>query len=221
MIMEAIDRRSRIEDPHVPLTAGNILASWFGKEKSTSGEVVTRDAALGVSPVWQAVFAISGDVAKLPLITYEDTGAERRRAKTHPVFNLLRRHSGDTTANIWLMTMVGHALLYGNAYSRIHYKASGEPYWLEFMHSDGVEIKREGQTKWYLVPKNDEYPDRVAVDSSEIFHLPGLVLDALGGCSLSTSRGIRSAARLRPSDMATSSSPPVHLRRASGSTPLR
>lgn len=176
-----------IQNPAIPLSSSAISAYLGGSAQSRSGETVSWKSALSLSPVWQAVDIITGDIARIHCHVYRDLpDGGKERATSHPVYNLLRKYTGEMTANLWFIRMVGHALLYGNAYSRIVFDGARVRR-LEWLHRDCVEPDFENGEKYYLVRYDPRVHGRSGVErvsESDIFHLHGLTLDEWGGLSL-------------------------------------
>ena len=175
-----------IENPAVPLSSSLILQYLEGGSKANSGIVVNWKTALKTSPVWQAVDILTGDLSRTPFITYKDDDGSRRRATEHSVFRLLRRYTGEMTSDLWLSRMLGHALLYGNGYSRVIWRGS-TVVGLEWLHRDDVICEYERGVKYYLVRYDEERHGRGTVErvpAEDMLHLIGLTLDEFGGLSL-------------------------------------
>ena len=121
----------------------------------------------------------------MPFVTYRTVNETTSPARDHPTYKLLRRSVGDFTSNLWVQLTIGHALLYGNSYSRVH--RSGTPYRpsrIEWLHSDDVTPKYERGVRYYIIASGRNTSRKYeAVAASEVFHLPGLMLDELGGLS--------------------------------------
>lgn len=184
------DSRS-IQNPAVPLSGKNIEAYLVnGGTRSRSGEYVSPARALSYSPVWGAVATISNDIARLPWIVYERTadGRGKERAVKHPTYSLLKRNVGNQTTNLWLIRMLGHGLLYGNAYSRIRRTRNGAIERLEWLHSDWVMPALENEVRFYKVqypsPNDESRRAPIRLPAIDVFHLNGLLLDELGGLSV-------------------------------------
>lgn len=174
-----------IHNPAVPLSGKTILEYLGAVGESSTGVRVTPKTALTVSPVWQALDIITSDLSRTPFLTYrESSNGGKERAIDHPVYRLLRRSTGEMTSNLWLARILGHALLYGNGYSRVLWRGS-RIRGLEWLHRDWVEPVREGSSRYYLVRyPRDRGNETIRVPQSEMFHLVGLTLDDLGGLSL-------------------------------------
>jgi len=157
-----------------------------GNARASSGVIVNGHTALTCSPVWQAVDVITADISRMPFLTYRTTadGRGKERATDHPTYKILRRSIGEMTANLWLSRILGHALLYGNGYSRVIWRGS-RVVGMEWLHVDSVQRWRDGREDYYLV----RYPMHrgggvVRVALEDMFHLVGLTVDDLGGLSL-------------------------------------
>lgn len=178
-------KRANLENPDVPLTGGNI-GSALGGGRSSSGSYVSPRSALMLSPIWSAIDLISGDIGRIPWITYSRDGRSRAPAEDHPVFNLLRKHTGEMTSNLWISRMLGQALLFGNAFSRIVFNG-GEVSRLEWLHRDQVQVEKRDGVIRYLVNYDGYESARTGVQmvpDEDMFHLQGLTFDDLGGLSV-------------------------------------
>lgn len=155
--------------------------------RSSSSIYVSPRLALTASPVWQGLNVITGDISKLPFLTYRvgEGGRGKERVASHPVYGLLRRHTGQMTSNLWVSRMVGQALYYGAGYSRVYWRGS-RVQWIEFLPRDRVEPIIENGVKTYLV----KYPDGnggssvARVPEDNMIHLTGLTLDEDDNLSL-------------------------------------
>jgi HK97 family phage portal protein len=94
----------------------NTSLGWGGGS-TYSGKTVTVDKALGLVPVYNAVSQIAGAVAQLPLVVYEQSGDERKRALAHPAWRLLNEEPNPEMAadEVWEM-VESHLDLWGNAF---------------------------------------------------------------------------------------------------------
>jgi HK97 family phage portal protein len=178
-------QKRSINNPAVPLTGKSILDYLGDFGQSRTGVSVTPKTAMTVSPVWQAIDVITSDISRTPFLTYrESKDGGKERAIEHPVYRLLRRSVGDMTSNLWIARILGHALLYGNGYSRVHWRGSRIQK-LEWLHRDWVEVVCEDGRMYYMVRYPRDRGDRIVrVPKAEMFHLVGLTLDDLGGLSL-------------------------------------
>ena len=177
--------------PSVPMSSPEI-GEVLGTSRSRSGEPVTVETSLTYSPVWQALDLISSDISRIPLIVYRriqtEAGDGKERDRTHPAYALLRRHTGEMTSNMWLVRMICHALMYGNAYTRLRFNGS-ELVGFEWLHSDRVEVRKQSGQVTYLVRQDPideltQQPGFTRVPRARMFHLQGLALSQLGGLSI-------------------------------------
>ena len=157
-----------------------------GGATSSSGVRVNAKTALTCSPVRQAVDVITSDLSRMPFHVYKPTsdGRGKERATDHPAYKILRRSIGEMTSNLWIARMVGHALLYGNAYSRVIWRGS-RVVGMEWLHRDWVQRYRDAASDYFIV----KYPmerggNTRRVDRYDMFHLVGMTLDDWGGLSL-------------------------------------
>lgn len=176
-----------IQNPAIPLTATNILdyLGW-GSTTSGSGVQVNTRTALTCSPVWQAVDVITGDISRTPFRVYQEDGRNRVPATNHPVYRLLTRSVGKMTADLWLSRIVGHALLYGNGYSRVIWRGSTVVE-IQWFSRDSVEPQYENGVHYYLVQYDPDIHGKSGIDrvpANDMIHLVGLTLDELGGLSI-------------------------------------
>lgn len=177
-----------IHNPAVPLTSSMILEYLGGGSRSRSGANVNAKTALSTSPVWQAVTLISGDISRLPWMTYKERAdGGKTVAKEHPVYKLLKhRVNNRLTTNIWLSRMLGQALLYGEAFSLIRWRGS-KVTGLHWLSKSQVEPWWEDGEFYYLVQyelNKDGRSDMARVSPDSMFHLQGLTLNEFGGLSL-------------------------------------
>ena len=181
-----MDSRS-IQNPNIPITAANILDYLGGSTSlSNSGVRVNTRSALSCSPVWQAVDVIAGDISRTPFRVYREDGRTRVPATEHPVYRLLNRSVGRMTSDLWLSRIIGHALLYGNGYSRVIWRGATvvELVWYP---RDSVEPQFENGVHYYLVQNDPDIHGKGGFDrvpANDMIHLVGLTLDEYGGLSI-------------------------------------
>lgn len=97
------------------------LTAWGLGSKTNSGVYITPATAMTLSSYYAAVRAISEDIGKLPLFTYERLEPRgKKRAVNHPVYTLLHDMPNNLMSSMtWRETMTHYALTWGNAYSII------------------------------------------------------------------------------------------------------
>lgn len=177
-------KRSRrsLENPTVPLT-GAALAELLDDAggKSAAGTKVTANRVLGYPPAWRAVNLIAGDVGKLPLRVYRQTGANREPAPDHPAYRLLLRKPNPLmTAFTFKQTVMGHVLLRGNGYAYVDRDGAGRPTQLLVLDPCRVTPVKVGGRLWYVY----EVPVRGnlrKLPAEDVLHVKGLGYDGLQG----------------------------------------
>ena len=176
-------RKRSIENPAVPLTGETYRQFHGGGRYSTAGQFVTDWGMLSYSPVWSALWMISDDVAKLPLITYRTRDPwERERARDHAAYRVLRRHTGELTAFDWLSSSIANALLYGGSVTRIIRSPDNRQLALKFYSARKWSMVRENGRNVYLLTDDDDV--QRAYSELEVIHLKGLSMDGHRGLSI-------------------------------------
>lgn len=184
-MLSLLFRSWNLENPKTPLT-GSSFDIGFGRVRTSSGTKVGAPDFVSYSPVWSAIDQITSDIARLPWIPYRGED-DREVARNHLVYPLLTRKMDDhTTTNIWLIRILGHALVYGNGYARIYRNGTGYPTRCEFVPSWKVDTEREAGKTAYTI-RWDAKRDNKRIEKlmpDDVFHLQGLTLHELGGLSL-------------------------------------
>lgn len=121
----AVERRSSLENPQVPLSfPAEWLLDIFNGGRTDSGIRVSEMTALQVGTVYACVNIISGAFAALPLQVMEhivkDNRVGKKKAPKHPLaFILNKEPNPEMTTFQFLKTLICHDLLWGNAYAEI------------------------------------------------------------------------------------------------------
>lgn len=154
-----------------------------GRGRAKTGELITRENALLLPAVWQAVSMISADAAKLPLDLYRrtDAGDGREIQRTHPAQRLVRNQANqEQTAKQFWRQHIGDALVYNNAYAWIDRDPRTQrPRQLLPLLPDRTAPDRLSDGTLVYVSEIDRRLETFA--QSDVFHLRGLMLtDALG-----------------------------------------
>ncbi len=153
-----------------------------------SGQRVTVDKALGLSPVYAAVSIISEQVGQLPFKVYRrmDDG-QRVEARNHNAWRLLnQRPNSATPAGRFWSTVTAHLLLHGNAFIEKVRGAGGGVDELRVLSPQYVTVK------WWpkLMDKSFVYKPPIGggeareFDSSEVLHIMNMSLDGIVGLSV-------------------------------------
>jgi len=163
---------------------GAMLADWFAPA-TAAGVPVNERSALGVSAIYACVKVIAEDLASVPLVLFEKTGADsREEATTHPLFEILGHEANaEMDAGQFVETLTGHVLLRGNAYAEVVRDSStGRVLRLWPLHPDFVRpLRIKGELVYEVTPPNGKPPE--ILDRSRMFHLRGLSSDGVTGLS--------------------------------------
>ena len=120
--------RNSLENPQVPISSPEVL-KLFDAESTKARPSVDEKGSLAISSVWRAVTLISGTIASLPLKAYKSDGAVREQMSDGSLASsLLSNPHPDMTQYEWLELLLGHVLLWGNAYCLLVWTAGGKPY---------------------------------------------------------------------------------------------
>lgn len=148
-----------IENPAVPLSSPEALASVFGLSGSSfAGEDVTEEKALGVPAICAAVNLISGTIASLPLHLY--SGAEetsKKKATNDPLYTILHdRANAEETSYALRKRLVMRLLLSGRAICFIERNKAGRVQNLWLLETEKVKVRRSVGRRIY----NRDAPSR-------------------------------------------------------------
>lgn len=185
-----------VEDPlptqGVEQRSGDLSTSewrWWENDiqaVTPSGVVVTRDNALSVPAVWDAVSKVSRTLASLPFGIFEQTSEGSAPAARHPAYNLVRI---QPTPNLKLYSSFDFrsALFaqacFGDAFAKVHRNGIGRPTDLELLDAASVTPFRSNSGRvFYLVRRQvgNEYREET-LDSQNVLHIKGLTLDGMHG----------------------------------------
>jgi HK97 family phage portal protein len=174
--------RRSLENPNTPLNVAypdDDTLEAFGATRSQSGVRVGRKRALGYPAIWRAVSLITGDVAKLPLLTYKVDGENRTVDRSHYSYRLLRYKANEFLLAFHLkQILTGHALCQGNGYAYID-RAGSRPSELLILDPDRVEVVRVAGEVWYVYGDGKEAKNKIP--AADILHIKGLGYDGLIG----------------------------------------
>ncbi len=156
-----------------------------------NGVVVTRDNALSVPAIWDAVGKVSRTLASLPFGIFEQTDTGSAPAKRHPAYNLVRI---QPTPNLKLYSSFDfRAALFaqacfGDAFVKVHRNGIGRPTDLELLDASTVSQFRSSSGRLYYMVRRqvgDKYVEET-LDAQNVIHIKGLTLDGLCGKSVVT-----------------------------------
>lgn len=158
---------------------------------STSGKTVNEFMAMQTTAVYACVRILAETLAALPLQLYRYTPGGKERVYDHPLYHLLHDEPNpEMTSFIFRETLMGHLLIWGNAYAQIIRDRLGRVQGLYPLRPDKMTVCRDDRGKiFYLYTKTgDENPNikpygQVALQEEEVLHIPGLGFDGLVGYS--------------------------------------
>lgn len=147
--------------------------SLYGYQSAT-GKVVNSTTALQVSTVYACARVLGEGIAQIPLQLMQESGNQRNKAKTHPLYNILAFAPNDFQTSFEYREMVvWHMVLTGNHFSFINRDSKGRILELLPFRPDQVTVKRDKQ--WgltYEVRSDDDGSTRV-FPKEAIWHVKG------------------------------------------------
>ncbi len=177
-------RANPFENPAIPLTDAGLL-DFFGGTPTDAGVYVSEETSLSFLTVYRCVSLLSSLVAGLPLKVY------RYSDKSEVLVRALQRpaQSTGTTPYELMETIMGHLLLWGNAYVHKVRNGAGAIAELRPIHPSRVRTQITAPdadadvaaTKIFLIADKNgaEHP----FTNRDIMHIPGLSFDGIEGLS--------------------------------------
>ena len=145
-----------------------------------------------MTAVYSCIRILSEAVAGLPLglYRYNDSGG-KEKALQHPLYRLLHDEPNpEMTSFAFRETLMGHLLLWGNAYAQIIRNARGEVFALYPLMPNKMTVDRDGYGRLYYLYQRttDDAPtlgsgQQVYLRPEDVLHIPGLGFDGLVGYS--------------------------------------
>lgn len=162
---------------------------FFGR--STSGKAVNERTAMQTTAVYSCVRILSEALASLPLHVYRYTDAGKEQVFDHPLDYLLNDEPNpEMTSFVFRETLMGHLLVFGNAYAQIIRDGNGKVLSLYPLLPDKMEADRDERGQLYYIynRNSDENPNfanhgRIYLHQQDVLHIPGLGFDGLVGYS--------------------------------------
>jgi HK97 family phage portal protein len=148
---------------------------------STSGIRVTSGNALSYTAVLAAVRVLSEAVASPPLITYQQVGRGKDRAKDYYLYTLLHdAPNPEMTSFEFREVLQGHLCLWGNAYALLDITLRGKisAMWPLLPHKMLQMIRKDGGLFYRYHMPDGKIED---IPSYKIWHLRGYSPDGLIG----------------------------------------
>ena len=177
---------STLENPSLSLSDPKTWEGVLGGIVSDAGVPVTHRTALRVSPVWQCVDMISGDVASMTLNVHKRLEEDDREIDVaHPAqFLVSTRANKEVDAWTFWRRLLAHALLWGNGYAWVERSVrNGKPSGLYNLLPDRTRPMRDDRTGqlFYITEANGKIE---ALFPDEILHVKGLSVDLCAALDL-------------------------------------
>lgn len=163
---------------------------FFGN--TTAGKPVNENTAMQMTAVYSCVRILSEAVAGLPLHVYKynDSGGKEKDL-SHPLYQLLHDEPNpEMTSFVFRETLMGHLLLWGNAYAQVIRNARGEVVALYPLMPNKMKVDRDSKGQlYYLYQRSQEdtpaigKTSQIYLSPSDVLHIPGLGFDGLVGYS--------------------------------------
>ena len=188
--MNIFSRMFKARDKPQDSLGGSQYSFFFGR--TTSGKPVNERTAMQMTAVYSCVRILSEAVAGLPIHLYRYTeGGGKEKALTHPLYRLLHDEPNpEMTSFNFRETLMGHLLLYGNAYAQIIRNARGEVVGLYPLMPNKMTVDRDSAGRlYYLYTRgSDDSPvdtetGQVYLPPEQVLHIPGLGYDGIVGYS--------------------------------------
>ena len=153
---------------------------FFGT--SSSGKAVNEKTALQTTAVYACVRIMAETIAALPLHTYQHTPGGKEKAAEHPLYYLLHSEPNpEMTSFVFRETLMGHLLLWGNAYAQIIRDGRGRVVGLYPLLPNKMIVNRNDQGQLYY--QYEKEGCLYILNRHEVLHIPGLGFDGLIGYS--------------------------------------
>jgi len=158
-------------------------STWkLARGQTSSGENVTEYTALNYSAVFNAVTLIAGTISTLPLRLIRK---DNRRTITEDKRSIHRLLSSSPNPYMTAMAlreaMMGHVLLWGNAYAEIVRNRVGEIIELWPITPNRVSIRMMDGNLVYLIKMSGQA--NVVLPRERVLHIPGFGFDGYVGYS--------------------------------------
>lgn len=153
---------------------------FFGP--TPSGKVVNERTAMQTTAVYACVRILAETIASLPLHIYKRTDRGKEKAFDHQLHYILHDEpSPEMTSFVFRETLMGHLLLWGNAYAQIIRDGRGKVVALYPLMPDKMSVCRSDNGEIYY---SYSKAGRVHILRYwEVLHIPGLGFDGLVGYS--------------------------------------
>jgi len=183
ILSKAFERRVSVSDLKNPEYW--LLGSLGGGGSTATGKTIGAEGSLAFVPVYACVRLLATSIASLPLPVYRRLpGGGKERDSNHPLYAVLHDQPNPEMTSCELrQAMVGHLMLWGNAYANIVLDGAGQAAELWPMRPDRMQVERSPRTGRlvyrYTLPGGEQ---RVLLDD-EVMHWRGLSSDGVMGYS--------------------------------------
>lgn len=158
---------------------------------TTAGKSVNERSAMQMTAVYSCVRILSETLAGLPLHVYRYSGDGKEKDLAHPLYRLLHDEPNpEMTSFVFRETLMGHLLLWGNAYAQVIRNARGEVVALYPLMPNRMTVDRDKNGSLYYMYLRSEGDNpslgkssQVILAPSDVLHIPGLGFDGLVGYS--------------------------------------
>ena len=159
---------------------GSAYSFFFGT--SSSGKSVNEKTALQTTAVYACVRILAETIALLPLHIYRYSPSGKEKAANHPLYYLLHSEPNpEMTSFVFRETLMGHLLLWGNAYAQIIRNGRGTVMALYPLLPSKMLVNRTDQGILYYQYEKDG--QTYFLGNQDVLHIPGLGFDGLIGYS--------------------------------------
>jgi len=167
--------------------AGPLNSKWINPYSfffggTTSGKVVNERTAMQNTAVYACVRILAETIAGLPLQVYQYNDNGKEKATDHPLYFLLHDEPNpEMTSFVFRETLMGHLLLWGNAYAQIMRDNNGNVVELYPLLPDKMSVDRTDAGEIYYIYDKDG--ELIPLSQHDVLHIPGLGFDGLVGYS--------------------------------------
>lgn len=175
----SIGERANPENPATSLSQPDQWLTNLFAGPTTSGVSVTADTSLGISAVWRAVKILGENIASLSGDVFqENDSGDRQKLMSHPVARIMREPSPLCTGFTFRETMQADAALTGNAIAVIRRLKDQTVVELRHVRPNQMTTRYSPLTGQLVYTYTDLKGETFSTDSSNILHIPALVMDS-------------------------------------------
>jgi HK97 family phage portal protein len=167
------------------MTDGQLYNLMLGGASTYAGPAVNEDSAMRYGAVYACIRIISESIASLPLVLYKQSGRNKTKATTHPLYPILHDLANPLmTALEWRELMLSHTLAWGNGYSEKEMNGFGQTVALWPLNPAKMEdVQLVNGEAWYFYRLPDNTLQRIP--GYRIHHLKGLGNGLIGHSPIS------------------------------------